>query len=153
VHEILEVQYEFIPVLIHFCKKYYDEKYRDGELRLDSITEHWQGMVASGNGVCFMQYSGGQPIGFLMGFKTYRPQSGQWRAAEDHWFVDEKYRGRGIFLLKRFEKWAIEQGCSEIVVGEDVGIAPKNLPEIYRKMGYSELTKVWVKKLPEMARG
>ena len=60
-------------------------------------------------------------------------------ATELFWFVFPDHRGIGLELLDIYEKWARDEGCSEIRMIHLPRLMPDRLKRLYQRRGYREL--------------
>lgn len=53
-------------------------------------------------------------------------------------YIDPKHRGgmTAIKLIRAYEKWAVDLGISEIVLGVSTGINAERTVSLYKKLGY-----------------
>lgn len=67
--------------------------------------------------------------------------------SELFWYVDEKYRGKGIGLLLHAEKYAKERGAKRMTMVYLVNSMPQKLEKLYTRMGFRELERSYIKEL------
>ena len=71
--------------------------------------------------------------------------SGERTAQELFWFVDPGRRGRGMWLLKKFEKMAREHGCRRVIMTCLEDSMARDLNIFYLAFGYQPLERNYVK--------
>ena len=90
---------------------------------------------------------GGEIEGALVGLLSELYMSHTVQATELAWFVTKEYRGKpaSIRLMKTFEKWAKENGASQVGMGDIEGIS--SLEKLYNRLGYKKAETVYLKEL------
>ena len=85
--------------------------------------------------------------GALVGLLSELYMSHTVQATELAWFVTKEYRGKpaSIRLTKTFEKWAKENGASQVGMGDIEGIS--SLEKLYNRLGYKKAETVYLKEL------
>ena len=85
--------------------------------------------------------------GALVGLLSELYMSHTVQATELAWFVTKEYRGKpaSIRLMKTFEKWAKENGASQVGMGDIEGIS--SLEKLYNRLGYKKAETVYLKEL------
>lgn len=84
------------------------------------------------------------PVGAIGGAALPNFVSGEIICEEQFWWVDQAFRGYGIKLLKRLERWALEQGARGVIMVEP------NKPEvatIYERLGYEPIESRFYKEI------
>ena len=77
---------------------------------------------------------------FLVGEIGYSPFGTERIAIEHGWYCERP--GQGLALLRRFEAWAAEQGCSRIrMTTGETGPAR----QLLARLGYQPVETAWVK--------
>ena len=79
--------------------------------------------------VCFYHQHG-----FLVGNAQVCPINHDHKIAQTLTFVSEEY---GLELLRAFEKWAREQGCSHVTVSVLASLADKRRFRVWERLGYT----------------
>lgn len=67
--------------------------------------------------------------------------------SELFWYVDEKYRGKGISLLLHAEKYAKKRGAKRMIMIYLINSMPEKLEKLYTRMGFRELERSYIKEL------
>lgn len=108
----------------------------------------WYKMLASEKGVIFILDDDGHCLGGVGGTLATLPLTGKTVALEMFWYILPEYRGTGgVRLLKRFEEWAREQGCDEVVmILLECSMADK-LDKFYQRIGYAPMERSYRKEL------
>ncbi len=121
------------------------EEYADLETSIDWLLkqeekkEKWRSWVAD---------SDGKLIGFVTGKIGHFHQYKLSRYGEVvNFYVQKKYRHQGIGkqLLSVLEKWFKEKGCQ--VVRIETWVFNQKTTEIYKKLGFKEISLLFVKEL------
>ena len=63
-------------------------------------------------------------------------------ATESHWYVRKNKRGKGIYLLRAFEKWAKQKECKKIYLGSS-----QLFKDAYLRLGYKIKTVIYQKEI------
>lgn len=94
----------------------------------------------------FLAKRNGESIGLLVVSKISNYLSGEVWAIEKVLYVSPEFRGgpTGLRLIKYFENWAKEQGCSSAILNSVEGVTPLNL---YSRLGYETIERVHRKEL------
>ena len=99
----------------------------------------WKKFIANNLGIIFLLIDKEEIVGFLAALKYPDILTGNLTATEMAWFVKESQRGKGLFLLKEFEKWAKSERCKSIIMVHLMDSMPKKLENIYQRMGYESV--------------
>lgn len=83
-------------------------------------------------------YSGGELVGFFMGYVSEYFFGRNLIATEVLWYVAPSVRGGalGVRLLQGFEDWARGLGVSEVCVGIWMGVEPDRIGLLLDRRGY-----------------
>lgn len=111
-------------------------------------TESYQRMIALGEGVIFVLEEDGIIVGGIGGAKIPDLHWPRVIAIETFWFILPEHRGPGIKLKDRFEKWALDEGCSGVDMVHLVDSHPDILEKLYERDGYSLVEKHYLKVFP-----
>ena len=112
-----------------------------------SFVSSWLTVLDSGMGVIWVLEDENKVIGTL-GCGIYRDlNTGDLVASEFFWYVLPDHRGRGILLLREFEKWAKNIGAKRVIMVHLTKCMPERVGEIYKKMGYEMLETHYVKEI------
>ena len=86
-------------------------------------------------------------VGYLSGAKSYSMFSSQPMAIEIGWFLQPEYRGSsdGLKLLSEFIKWAKEQGCEVISMGDLAKV--QDLSPLYNRKGFELYERTYIKEI------
>lgn len=115
--------------------------------KMEIFEKNWTNILESGIGVIFVLIVNEEIHGVIGGIKYPDLNSGVICATECFWFVDKVHRGRGLILLKRFEKWAVEQECKKIIMVHLSDLMPDVVKKIYARKGYKEMETHYVKEV------
>lgn len=86
-------------------------------------------------------------IGLLV---SDHPWTGERMATELFWWLEPDDRGRGVWLLRRAEKWAVAHGAIRLImVSPEYGV---NAELIYRALGFAPVEISWQKPLDWFSR-
>lgn len=115
---------------------------------LDRFCSAWQGFIESGAGVIFGLFDeDGNVRGAVGGICFPELYSGDLEAQEFFWFVMEGFRGDGMKLLRTFEQWARDRGCTLLRMAHLSDSMPAKVENVYGRMGYTLAEKQYVKEL------
>ena len=91
------------------------------------------------NGALFVADVDGQLVGMIGVFAFAHPVSGERIGSEVMWWMEPDFRGAGVRLLKKAEKWTKAQGATRFQM-----IAPTPyVEEIYRRLGFEKVETVY----------
>jgi len=90
------------------------------------------------NRICFLAWSDEEPVGIIAAYASDYYFSKQRVSSDIAWFVSRKKRGStiGIRLLSAYEKWAKDQGVSEVRMGIETGVNVEAFDSLMKKRGY-----------------
>jgi GNAT superfamily N-acetyltransferase len=117
------------------------------ELNQEAWLDNWRRLIDSGTGVIFAIKKELEPIGVIGGVFFNDINTGKRVAAEFFWFVKDGARGDGMKLLKRFELWAKENNCQEIMMVHLSNSMPGSLKKLYERLGYREIETQYKKEI------
>lgn len=100
----------------------------------------WMELIKNGTGIVFILVREKEIDGLLAGFYTLNPDNKERVASEVHWYVKGNRRGKGLYLLRAFEKWAKQNQCKRIYLG-----GSKYLEPFYLRLGYKIKTVIYQK--------
>lgn len=93
---------------------------------------------------CFLVEENGRPVGFIeLNFRNYAEGSNNSKVPYvEGWYIDENFRGRGLgkSLMAEAEKWAKENGFSELA--SDVEIENITSISVHKKLGFEETDRI-----------
>lgn len=115
----------------------------DTEIAVKNI----KSIISNKIGVLFLYIKNDDILGMICGIKHPDILTGKWVATELFWFVDVEHRGIGLKLLNQFEKWAMLQGCTQIIMMHLSDLMPEIVKKIYIKRGYELLESHFIKEL------
>ena len=135
--QVRQAQPHEVPAVVALGRRAYEWATGKTDFNEAVAAGNWVCLTQSGQGVIFIvaDYSGA-PVGLLCGFKTRSIDTGKLVAQMWHWYVEPAAKGYGSHLLKRFESWAKEQGCSEVAVGCMAQLWSDRHRGIYERLGY-----------------
>ena len=126
-----------IPAVVALGRRAYEWSTGKKDFNEEVSAGNWIHLVQSGEGVVFVVFEdSGAPVGFISGYKSRNIDTGKTVAQMWHWYMEPSARGQGAHLLKRFEAWAKEQGCSEIAIGCMAQLWSDRHRGIYERLGY-----------------
>ena len=90
-----------------------------------------------------------QIVGMIGVVVTQHPMSGERCATEMFWYLEPEFRGAGVWLLRRAERWALDRGAKFILM-----VSPQShaVDRIYEALGYEAGETSWYKSLDWFAR-
>lgn len=111
--------------------------------------QRWKVLYDQDLGCVFSFEVDGKNRGVLGGLFVDCMMTGQKEAIEALWYVQRPFRGGvgGIRLIKAFEAEAIRRGCKRIKMAYLMSVNPELMDELYKRMGYKELQRDFVKEL------
>jgi GNAT superfamily N-acetyltransferase len=136
--QIREARLEDLPRMEDCAREFYAQSRFLKGFNPELFRNTWTQLLANGTGVIFLLVDEeiGEIRGALGGVAYPDPYSGALIATEFFWFVSEGRRGHGLRLLKAFEAWAREKGCSQIRMVHLMDLMPDKLDRVYRRFGY-----------------
>ena len=145
---IKEATVDELPKLLHLAEKFYAcSNFLDG-WNAEVWLRNWTTFIQNGMGVIFGLFGENEECyGALGALKVPDLNSGTLIAAETFWFAEESHRGKGVFLMKEFEKWAKSNGCKKIAMSYMVDSMPMKVKSIYEKFGYKQAEVSYVKEV------
>lgn len=96
-----------------------------------------------------MCYDGDRPVGFMAGSISQHYFSDVALAQDWALYVLPNTRQAGLIaaaLVRRFERWALENGAQRIVLGVTAGIANSAVAHLYERLGYRHLGSIHEKR-------
>jgi GNAT superfamily N-acetyltransferase len=119
----------------------------DVNLNTELWIDNWEKLIETGIGTIFFEEKEGMPIGMIGGVTHPDINSGEMTATEFFWYVDPNYKGSGLKLLKKFEEWAKDKDCVNIVMVHLENNMPEKLKRIYLKKGFCHIESHYSKRL------
>jgi GNAT superfamily N-acetyltransferase len=115
---------------------------------IDHAAEKYERFVSSGAGTVLIMVDEKDVIHGGLGFITYPDlHSGFLMAVETFWYVSPEYRGRGLMLVREFERRAKEKGCKYIAMIHMTDSYPEELEHVYAHMKYRLVEKHYMKEI------
>lgn len=120
------------------CEFYAETKFARDVFSLDRFMALWKSLIESGMGVIFLLFSEDVPIGALGAVAHQEPYSDSVIAQEMFMFINKDHRcGSGMLrLLRSYEQWAKERGCSQVRIAHLQDLQPERLGALYERRGY-----------------
>lgn len=117
-------------------------------INFDSFVPSWKTFIENGCGVIFtVADDTGEIFGAIGGVAYPDVNSGILTASEFFWFIRHDKRGDGIRLFKKFEAWAVQNGCKEIRMCHLIDSMPKQLAKVYDRLGFQACEIHYTKEL------
>jgi len=109
----------------------------------------WTALLTNGNGVVFVLESDGEVTGTLGAVCHPETYSAALIAQEFHLYISKESRGGfGLMkLLRAFEKWSRERGCSEMRIAHLQDLQPVELARLYTRLGFHQIETSYGKAL------
>lgn len=139
---------------LEWCRKCAEQFFVDSKLpgRLDFHywVGYWQNLIHLKIGEVFALVNDCEVLGMLGGVKTRCSMTGDLEAYEMFWYVMPEYRGvAGVKILKHFENWALQSECKRVKMVHLESINPKEMKDLYLRMGYETLEHAYTKELKQ----
>lgn len=129
------------------AKKFLKESKYPFKLNLDKLLESYSQAIVHEDFVILLLEKDSEIVGMLVGGISTPLFSDQRVATELAWYVDPDHRNSkdSVKLLKEYEEWALESGCSFVSM---VDIDTLNdLSDLYERKGYTLTEKTYVKEI------
>jgi GNAT superfamily N-acetyltransferase len=83
----------------------------------------------------------GKTVGMLMGYVTDYYFGNDKIACDILWYIDPDHRGSraAIKLLRAFQRWAKEQGASEVCIGVSTAVEFERTGLLLQRLGYTHV--------------
>lgn len=135
-----------VPRLVGMGTRFLKETVYCGRVRATPVqmadTVHM--LLANPVGAIFVAERDGDLVGMIGLLFFNQAISGEATVAELFWWVEPEHRGHGVRLLKRAEKWAIEQGATQMHM-----VAPTaDVGTLYSALGYELIESTYSRALP-----
>lgn len=127
-----------LPQLAELAAEFYGTSKFLTDLSAPHFVKFWEDVLCSNLGILFLLLEEDRIVGALGAIAHRQPYNDSFVAQECALFIIEKARG-GIGLLRlirAFEKFARERGCSRIRIGYLHDSMPERLAQFYRRMGF-----------------
>jgi GNAT superfamily N-acetyltransferase len=146
---IQQITVEQLPALSGLAESFYSSSavLSAAPFQLEKFVEMWRELIALERGVIFLLMDREQPVGAFGGILHLEQYSDKPIASEFFWFVQEEARGRGILLMREFEKWARERGAREFRMIHLADSMPERLKDFYLRDGFHVVETAYAKEL------
>ena len=145
---IQEATAEDLPKIAACARRFYSESPLLADLVEDKFCEAWDGLIKSGAGISFIEYSGDEVAGGIGAVRMMDPYGSQVIASEAFWFVRPEARGSlGIRLYQRFERWAKDNGVDTIQMIHLMDAGGEKAKKFYERIGYEPVEVRYQKRL------
>jgi GNAT superfamily N-acetyltransferase len=109
--------------------------------------DRWLQLIHSGVGEIFALKQNDKIIGAI-GFIIYPSlEDGVSTCSEAFWYVDEKYRGKGLSLLLKLQKYAKSKGAKRLLMIHLENSMPDKLKKLYIRLGFKQIESIYMKEL------
>lgn len=138
-----------LPRLGDLAREFYAASVFLKDFDLDRFVSLWTVLIKNGSGVIFLLESAGEIVGTIGGVAHPEAYSARITAQEFHLFIRSESRGGfGLLkLLRAFEKWAVERGCSYMRIAHLQDSMPAALGELYQRMNFERVETTYQKAL------
>jgi len=106
-------------------------------------------LIVSADGVVLVAEDMGLLVGMIGLIMSDHPMSGERMATELFWWLEPEHRGRGAFLLRRAEQWAVRQDAVRLLM---ISPLSPTVDRMYEAMGYTPVETSWQKPLGWFSR-
>jgi len=117
------------------------------DVDLDYCSSRYEKMIESGISEIFINEIGSEIAASLGFIKAPDITNGRLTFIETFWFASEKFRGAGIRIFNKFEKYAAECGANQIAMIHLSDSYPDKLKNLYTKRGYKLVENHYIKYL------
>lgn len=107
----------------------------------------WYGLISHEVGKIFALKQNNKIIGAIGFIISPSLEDGVSTCTEAFWYVDEKYRGKGLSLLLHLQKYAKAQGAERMMMIHLSNSMPEKLKALYERLGYKEVETIYMKEL------
>lgn len=144
-----KVEFDELHKIEEIAHEFYSSTDMLNGFDLGAFMETWTTIYMHNMGIVYGLFdnSAGELYGVIGGIKFQDPNSYAVLAQEMFWYVKKDRRGAGLALLKRFEQWAREEGCSGVIMVHLSDLMPDVVKNIYEKCGYSQTETAYRKEL------
>jgi len=142
---IKKITIDELPELIHLADKFYSCSDFLHSFNSEIWIKNWTAFIKTDIGVIFGLFGEDKKYHGAIGAIKFPDINGGFLiATETFWFTEESYKGKGIYLLKEYEKWAKFNKCNRIAMCYLADSMPDKVRNIYEKCGYklSEVTYI-----------
>jgi GNAT superfamily N-acetyltransferase len=140
---------EDLPRLSVLATEFYSQSKMLKVFDINRFVSLWTVLIKNGSGVIFLLECAGDIIGTLGAVSHPETYSEALIAQEFFLFIAKDSRGGfGLLkLLRAFENWARERGCSEIRIAHLQDLQPAELGNLYMRMGFQRVETSYSKSL------
>ena len=135
---IIPYEPSLLPIAYKLGKMFHQEsRYRDIPFSEEKISK----LLDNPNCFCSLAKSGEDYIGFIFGLVQQSWFSDSKTGFDLGLFIVPEQRGKSmapIRLIKAFEDYCRNQGCTEITLSSSASIYEKKALRLYEKLGYSK---------------
>lgn len=128
--------------VIQLAKQFFDERIERDGVMFDANNAALHFDMFIDKVVAFVCEIDGKVVGMIAGMISQGMFCAGKTMQELVWFVDNEHRSCGMRLLAAFEKYAIDNGCSDILM---IGFDGDKVCEFYDIVGYKLLQKTYRK--------
>lgn len=122
------------------------QRHEFSEAKAVAMIEH---LVEQSTGALFVATVGDHCVGMIAGLMGELFFSRAKYATDLVVFVTSEHRGSSMVvrLVKAFERWAIDAGASEILLGVSTGVATDRTVALYERLGYARTSVATIKRI------
>ena len=144
---IREATLEDLPLMEDAAKEFYaSSKFLVG-FNIKKFCEFWEGLLTTKIGIIYLLIEDRKVRGAIGGIAYPEIYCEGTTATEFFWFVEPYYRGVGLELYKRFERWAKDNGCKQIRMVHLKDLMPEKVGAIYKRLGFTPIEVHYAKEL------
>lgn len=136
-----------LPLLMDGASQFFAEGKLPGRFDPVYFISRWADVLSKGGGVIIGMFGPDGIQGAIGGYLYKDINNGDYQAIEGFWYVIEKYRGRGVILLRAFEDWAREVGAKRVAMIHLLHLHPDKLKDLYERLGYHAVEISYIKEL------
>jgi GNAT superfamily N-acetyltransferase len=150
--KLFKAKVEDVPRMMkcaRLCCEEHGAEVVGGHLDAEHYQHTWENMIAGGTGVMFLYEDNGKVVGGIGGAKYPALLSGKMRASQLFIYILPEYRGAMLSvrrLMKSLEIWAVENGCSDVVMPL-LETMPRRTQSVYVRFGYKLMEMLYRKPL------
>lgn len=109
--------------------------------------DRWEKLIDSGVGGIFGMKENNKFIGAIGYVLHPSLEDGEPCCTETFWYVDEKFRGKGLKLLLKLQKFAKNEGVKRLIMIHLENSMPEKLRKLYSRMEFNHIESVYMKEL------
>lgn len=141
------VTIEELPQVVGVGFQFFKEGDLPGGFVPDVFIRNWTSLLSEDRGVFFGLFKEDRFVGGLGAVICPDLNNGQLMAVETFWYVQPQHRGRGLRLLREFEKWAKERGARRVAMLHLLKLHPAEMNTLYKRLGYRPVEVNYIKEL------